>query len=454
MVADAHVSAGALIRCDAGGRNAHASLFGRWVSLEAGRTLARRHVILQFAQRVRAAHILVARILAVVIVARFIRAAVAIAATTDDARALLARLSSRTLAVALALDATQIVPAVLAVGAVVLVATRDRALSVDAADTAVAVAIGGARKRVTDASILGEIRHESELAGTRADRFAIFDGALHVRAAQIVAFVDTSAADASRAGRAFVVAHALADRMAPGRFGEAGVAGRAFANVRRSARAELANGRLGAVRTGVGQFAADVGDGIATVAGRALAHGCLILSDADGIFAARRSVADVVARVRETVAQLRWRTVDVVDARHTLAAVRHVIRIAGKRTGRALALGDVIVADANRLWAAAQVFAGRTTLARSRRIDEFALLRFRAFGRRGALVAAHHLATDSILRIAFEAGQTLAFAVEETNENEIRCHVEEPSRLRRHLPVVIGGHANRIDRTLEFIANR
>lgn len=177
LIGYAHVAAGALIRCNARSWYSHAALFGCWIPFETGRTLTRRHMIFQFAQRIRAAHIFVARILAVVVVARFVRATVAIAATTDNTSALLARLSHWTLAMALAFDEASIILAVFAVGAVVLIATGHRALAVEAADAGVAIEIGGTCGRITNASVFREIRNEFEFVGAGTNRFAIFDRA-------------------------------------------------------------------------------------------------------------------------------------------------------------------------------------------------------------------------------------------------------------------------------------
>lgn len=229
-----------------------------------------------------------------------------------------------------------------------MIATRDGALTA-IANAGFAFEIGGAYERVANASVFGEIRDEFEFTGARANRFAIFDRALHIRTAQFVAFVDAVAANAASAARAFVVADTLADRMASSRFGETGVAGWTFARVTGAGRTEFAHGRFGAMCTCVSQLASGVRNWIAAIAGRALADGRLIFGDANGIFAARQFVAHVVAGVCESIAQLRWRTIDVVDTRHAFAAGRHVIWIAVIRTRRTLAFCDVIVANAHRL---------------------------------------------------------------------------------------------------------
>lgn len=119
------------------------------------------------------------------------------------------------------------------------------------------------------------------------------------------------------------------------------------------------------MRTGVSQFASGVWNWIATIAWRTLTNWRLIFSDANSIFATRQFVADIVASVRETIAQLCWRTVDVVDARHTLATGSHVVWIAVVWTWWALAFGYVIVTDANRLRATIHVFARWSTGTRS-----------------------------------------------------------------------------------------
>lgn len=172
-----------------------------------------------------------------------------------------------------------------------------------------------------------------------------------------MAFVDAVAANAASARRTFVVANTLADRMASSRFREPGIAGWTFARVAGAGRTEFAHGRFGAMCACVGQLASGIRNWITAIAGRALAHWRLIFGDANGIFAARQFVTHVVASVCESIAQLRWRTIDVVDTRHTFATGSHVIWIAVIRTRRTLAFCDVIIADANRLWATVDIFA-------------------------------------------------------------------------------------------------
>lgn len=208
-------------------------------------------MIFQFAQRVRTANIFIARVLAVVVVARFIRSTIAITATADNACALLACLTSRTLTMTQTFDKAFVVLAVFAIGAIVLIATGDGALAA-VANAGFAFEIAGACERVADASVFGEIRNEFEFAGTCANRFAIFDRALHIRAAQFVALVDALAANAASACRTFVVADTLTDRMASSRFGESSVARWTFASVTGAGWTEFAHSRFGAMCTCVG----------------------------------------------------------------------------------------------------------------------------------------------------------------------------------------------------------
>lgn len=128
------------------------------------------------------------------------------------------------------------------------------------------------------------------------------------------------------------------------------------------------------MRTRVSQFASGIWNWIATIAWRALTHWRLIFSDANGILATRQFVADIVASVCETIAQLCWRTIDVVDARHTLATRSHVVWIAIVWTWWALTFGDVIVTDANRLRSTIHVFTCWSAGTRSRWVDSFAFL--------------------------------------------------------------------------------
>lgn len=181
-----------------------------------------------------------------------------------------------------------------------MIATGDRALAV-VADATVAIEICVAGEGFAAASVLGVIRNKFEFAGAHANGIAILDRALHVRAAQAMAFVDATAANAASTRRAFAVAVALTDRMASGRFGETSVAGRAFANVCGAGWTELAHSRLGAVGARIGQFASSIRNWISTIAGRALAHGRLVFGNANGVLAARQLIANVVAGVGETI---------------------------------------------------------------------------------------------------------------------------------------------------------
>lgn len=103
-------------------------------------------------------------------------------------------------------------------------------------------------------------------------------------------------------------------------------------------------------------FARYFGHGVGFETGRALAQRLVAVRETNGVHAAGALVAEVRARVRLSVANLRLRAIVVVHARHFPATVR-VVRIAGKRTGRTLALGHVIVGNAHRVRAAHRMVA-------------------------------------------------------------------------------------------------
>lgn len=113
----------------------------------------------------------------------------------------------------------------------------------------------------------------------------------------------------------------------------------------------LADGRLVA-RVGIANstgHALDLGQRISPVARRTLALRFVVLGDANRIFPARLSVADIVAGVVQSVAQLVCRAVHVVDARHLFASGTGIVGISSKKSRRTLAASNVVVDHADRL---------------------------------------------------------------------------------------------------------
>lgn len=136
-------------------------------------------MIFQFAQCIWTANIFIAWILAVIVVARLIWTAISIAAAADNACSLFARLSRGTLAVTETFDKTLISLAVFAFGTIILISTGNCAGAI-ITDTGFTLEIVRTRKCITNAPVFGEIRNEFEFTRTSADRFTVFDGALHI----------------------------------------------------------------------------------------------------------------------------------------------------------------------------------------------------------------------------------------------------------------------------------
>lgn len=191
-----------------------------------------------------------------------------------------------------------------------------------------------------------------------------------------MAFVYAATANTTCTGRTFGVMDALTDRMTARCFGETGIACWTFANVSGTRWTEFAHSRFGTIATSFDCFTASIGNRIASVAGWTLTHWRLVFSYANGIFATCALVANVDACMRESIAQFRWWTVDVIDAWHALASGRQVVWIAIVWPWRTLTFGVVIVADADRLRPTFHIVASRSTCTRSGRINLFAFLRF------------------------------------------------------------------------------
>lgn len=98
-------------------------------------------------------------------------------------------------------------------------------------------------------------------------------------------------------GRTVLIAvRALTDGEAASRVGETGESLWTFAHI--AGWCDLADGRWRAIVAGGGGFAAEIWNRITAETGRALAYSVLVFCNANGIFAARLLVANVVTRVR------------------------------------------------------------------------------------------------------------------------------------------------------------
>lgn len=136
---------------------------------------------------------------------------------------------------------------------------------------------------------------------------------------------------------------------------------------------------------------------IGSKAWRTLTNSSVVVSDANRVHSARILVASVVASMRQPVAELSGRTVDVVDARNGAAAFDHVVGVASVESGRTLAVRHVVVNDAESVRSAGNEVAdgltGEKTLLRAP-----AGLVFGTLAVRGALVLLGRLTTLTIDR--------------------------------------------------------
>jgi len=156
--------------------------------------------------------------------------------------------------------------------------------------------------------------------------------------------------------------------------------------------------------------ALDIGHRVRPEPGRTLTDGLVVVRDADRVYAARILVAGIIAGVREPVAELSWRAVDVVDARYCSTSGGRVVRIARVESGRALAVGHVVVDDAESVRAAGdevadQLAGERTVRGAATRLILLAL----AVG--GAAILARTVTTATVVRIASVAWQAVATAL-------------------------------------------
>jgi len=93
----------------------------------------------------------------------------------------------------------------------------------------------------------------------------------------------------------------------------------------------------------------DVGYWVWAKSGRALAYRFVVIRDADRVHTARVFVAGVIAGVCESIAELRRRAVDVVDAGHRMTPGCRVVRIAGILPRWTFTIRYVIVDDTERV---------------------------------------------------------------------------------------------------------
>lgn len=145
--------------------------------------------------------------------------------------------------------------------------------------------------------------------------------------------------------------------------------------------------------------ALDVGHRIRTKSRRALTDRFVVVRDADRVHAARILIASIVASVRESVAELRRRTVDVVDTGHCAAPGYRVIWIASILPGRTFAVRHVIVDNAKRVGTAGDEVADQLASERTVRGAATRLI-LRALAIRGATILARTVTASAVIRIA------------------------------------------------------
>lgn len=410
---DAQMLTGTVLRGLTCARHSNATLLRSGITVETERTRARNRMIRATTDRVWSAYVFsLARILTLVVDTRLDGRAVFIAATTEDATSASARLIHLTLRMRDARYHALVVDTFLSVRAIGDRTTHSSALPIE---THAVLAFGIRRAVICTpyAAVFRALRGRHESVDAAAARPAVHDLAERVRAARVLARIHAAMLVADGMHRAVLGAGAVSLRLAAVRVRIAHVIRRAPAHrlVRRRT-GDAERRRMTGVRTagGLDGDALDVGHRIRAQSRRALADRLVIVRDAHGVRPARVLVAGVVAGVREPVAELRRRAVDVVDAGHRSATGRRVVRIAGVRSGRALAVGHVIIDDAERVRAAgdevADQLAGERTVrgAATRPI-------LRALAVAGATVRARALTAPAIVRIAGVARQAVATAV-------------------------------------------
>lgn len=143
----------------------------------------------------------------------------------------------------------------------------------------------------------------------------------------------------------------------------------------------------------------DVGHRIRAKPGWALADRFVVVRNADRVHAARVFVAGVIAGVCESVTELRWRTVDVVDAGNRTTPGCRVIRITGVLPRWTFAVRHVIVDNAERVGTAGDEVANQ--LASEGTVWSAATrLILRALAVRGATILAWTVTAPTIVWIA------------------------------------------------------
>lgn len=231
------------------------------------------------------------------------------------------------------------------------------------------------------------------------DKFA--DG---IRAASVLARIDATMIVANRVHRAVLGTGAVALRLAA-----------PLVRVAHEIRWALTDGIVrwsrnaqscfvaGARMAGLDRDAFDVGDRIGSQSRWTLTDRPVIVSNADRVHPASVFVASVVASVRQSVAELGRRAIDVVDTGNRSTSLDPVVRISHVQARWAFAIGNVIVDHAQSVRAAGNEIADRLTSQQTFVGAPAGLvLGTLAVGR--ALILPRCLTALSVVRIAHEAG--------------------------------------------------
>lgn len=160
-------------------------------------------------------------------------------------------------------------------------------------------------------------------------------------------------------------------------------------------------------RASLNSHALHVGNWISPITRWTLTHGLVIVGNAHSVYSTGTLVAGVEASVSQSVAELRGRTVDVVDAWNGLTTAGPVVWITGKQPWWTLTVALVIVDHAQGVWSARDEITDWLTAQVTLRVGLAGAI-FRTLAVGGAFVPTSSSATLTIVWIALVARQTLA----------------------------------------------
>lgn len=244
-----------------------------------------------------------------------------------------------------------------------------------------------------------------------AARLTIHDFTERVGTARVLARIDATMLVANGMHRAVLRTGAVSLRLAAVHVRIAHVIWRAFTHwivcrTNDTERCWMAGVRM----TCLHGDALDIGHRIRAESRRTLTDRFVIVRNANRVHPTRVLVAGVVTGVRESIAKLSRRTINVVDAGYCATPGRRVVRIAGVLTRWTFTVRHVIVDDAKCVGAACNKVADQLASKRTIRGTATRLI-LRALAVGGATVLARTVATPTIIRIAGVTRQTLAMTV-------------------------------------------